>query len=577
MPTMQEVRAKFPQYNDMSDEQLATALHRKFYADLPFDQFANKIGLVNPSLGAAPDISASIPDVPVDRVTREYNALPSYVKPLVAADDLVTQFASGIGMGLPEKGVANVKAWWNGTDYETERAKIDNMLADSRTRSGIPGMIANIGGAVAGPAALAKAGITATRLPGIAGKALGLAADGAAIGAATAFGNDQDVTTGALAGGLLGAGGQALASGATKVLSPFIAPAERAKSAGVLAREGVPLTAGQKTGSKALMYAESELGGGAAGKVMDDQANAFTAAALRRVGENADRATPEVMDRVFRRVGKQFDDLSARNALVPDQRIAADLTQVAVDYASLVAPNARLGKIEKTVNEVIGLLRNGRMDGTVYKTLRSDLDRFARGATQPEAKMAARDLIQALDSGMERSIARYNPSDAGAWSKVRREYRNLLVIEEAVSRAGDQAAGGVITPANLRSATARKQGKRNYVRGSGDFARLARAGAEVMPSLPQSGTAPRLAARGIPSLLGAGIGAGIGLGNGDFQDAAVNAAIGAAVPYGVGRALMSRPAQAWMGNQAATAITPEMRAAFARLIAAGGVPTLLGN
>lgn len=48
MPTMQEVRDKFPQYNDMTDEQLATALHRKFYADMPFDQFAEKVGLAKP-------------------------------------------------------------------------------------------------------------------------------------------------------------------------------------------------------------------------------------------------------------------------------------------------------------------------------------------------------------------------------------------------------------------------------------------------------------------------------------------------------------------------------------------------
>lgn len=532
--------------------------------------------------GKAPDIGASIPDVKIpsqaDLARADYNNLPGWQKPLVAADDLITQAGAGIGMGLPEKAAANVRAWWNGTDYETERAKIDKMLANSRARSGIPGMIANIGGAVAGPAGLAKAGLTATRLPGIVGKALGLTADGAAIGAATAFGNDQDVTTGAVTGGLLGAGGQALAAGGAKLVSPFIAPAERAKSVGVLASEGVPLTAGQKTGSKGLMYAESELGGGAAGKVMDNQADAFTAAALKRVGETtAKRATPEVMDRVFRRVGKQFDDLSARNALVPDQRIAADLTQVAVDYASLVAPNARLGKIEKTVNEVIGLLRGGRMDGAVYKTLRSDLDRFARGTTQPEAKMAARDLIQALDSGMERSIMRFNPNDAGAWSKVRKEYRNLLVVEEAVSRAGPEAQAGIITPANLRSATARKHGKRNYVRGSGDFARLARAGAEVMPSLPQSGTAPRLAARAVPSLLGAAVGAGTGLGQGDLQTTIMNTAIGAAVPFGLGRALMSGPVQKWMGNQAAASLTPEVKAALARLIAAGGMPLALGN
>lgn len=45
MPTMAEVRAKYPQYNDISDDDLATALHRKFYADMPEAEFRKKIGL----------------------------------------------------------------------------------------------------------------------------------------------------------------------------------------------------------------------------------------------------------------------------------------------------------------------------------------------------------------------------------------------------------------------------------------------------------------------------------------------------------------------------------------------------
>lgn len=45
MPTIAEVREKFPQYQDMSDTDLAGALHQKFYSDLPRDQFDAKIGL----------------------------------------------------------------------------------------------------------------------------------------------------------------------------------------------------------------------------------------------------------------------------------------------------------------------------------------------------------------------------------------------------------------------------------------------------------------------------------------------------------------------------------------------------
>jgi len=42
---IKEVREKFPQYSDLSDEQLADALHRKFYADMPVAEFRSSIGL----------------------------------------------------------------------------------------------------------------------------------------------------------------------------------------------------------------------------------------------------------------------------------------------------------------------------------------------------------------------------------------------------------------------------------------------------------------------------------------------------------------------------------------------------
>jgi hypothetical protein len=45
MPSFEEVRAQFPQYNDIPDVQLADALHQKFYADIPKQQFYQKIGL----------------------------------------------------------------------------------------------------------------------------------------------------------------------------------------------------------------------------------------------------------------------------------------------------------------------------------------------------------------------------------------------------------------------------------------------------------------------------------------------------------------------------------------------------
>lgn len=44
MPTIAEIRSKYPQYSDMSDAALADALYSKFYSDMPRDAFNAKVG-----------------------------------------------------------------------------------------------------------------------------------------------------------------------------------------------------------------------------------------------------------------------------------------------------------------------------------------------------------------------------------------------------------------------------------------------------------------------------------------------------------------------------------------------------
>lgn len=44
MPSIQEIRTKYPQYSDLSDEQLLDGLHRKFYSDMPREEFTRRLG-----------------------------------------------------------------------------------------------------------------------------------------------------------------------------------------------------------------------------------------------------------------------------------------------------------------------------------------------------------------------------------------------------------------------------------------------------------------------------------------------------------------------------------------------------
>lgn len=57
MPTIAEVRAQYPDYSDMSDAALASALHSKFYADMPQDEFNAKIGLSAPKAESGPSMA----------------------------------------------------------------------------------------------------------------------------------------------------------------------------------------------------------------------------------------------------------------------------------------------------------------------------------------------------------------------------------------------------------------------------------------------------------------------------------------------------------------------------------------
>ena len=45
MPTIAEIRQQYPQYDDLSDEQLAQGLHQKYYSDLPYEDFQQRIGM----------------------------------------------------------------------------------------------------------------------------------------------------------------------------------------------------------------------------------------------------------------------------------------------------------------------------------------------------------------------------------------------------------------------------------------------------------------------------------------------------------------------------------------------------
>lgn len=71
MATMAEMRQKYPQYSDMSDEQFADAFHAKFYSDIPKDAFYAKIGLQSTPAAQIPGQTVKAPPAQTEVGTME--------------------------------------------------------------------------------------------------------------------------------------------------------------------------------------------------------------------------------------------------------------------------------------------------------------------------------------------------------------------------------------------------------------------------------------------------------------------------------------------------------------------------
>ena len=327
---------------------------------------------------------------------------------------------------------------------------------------------------------------------------------------------------------IVGALGGGLAPSAVgRAVTPIPMSAARQRLVDVLADEGVTsLTAGQRTGNKALQYGEDMLGnapgaGQSATNIRQRGQEQFTEAAMRRAGAGPE-ATPEVLAQNSQRLGNEFERLSAANNLTPDNQFITDLTAAARNYRR-VPDSQQRQMVQGYIDDIVEHVNNGRMPGPQYQEMRSRLSKQANSLrdSDPTLSEALRDMRNALDNAMGRSIS---PADREAWQAARREYGAQRTIEKTASRAGEATAEGQLVPANLRN-TVSAENRGAYARGQGPFSELARAGSGVMAPLPNSGTAQRLNLTNVAML---------------------------PITATIGRALMSRPAQAYLGNQLLT-------------------------
>lgn len=441
-------------------------------------------------------------------------------------------------------------------------------------QSGVERLAEGAGRGAADAVSVLAPAAAASRLPGLAGRVAGALAErpGMQMASAALGGAVSDATGSPLAGTAAALAVPAASMAARRMLGPVPnrLSAEERRLLAVLDEEGVPTTIGQRTGSPGLRLVESQMAripstAGAEAERITRQQEAFTQAAMRRMGPRAAQAgprlTPEAVERVGHELGSDFAAIAARNRLNVNPLDPIGRQNIA-DLARATGTAQRYGTADTArniMNRAEDLLRHvengGIVPGRAVAELDSDLSRAIRTTTDGMLKQHLREFRHALREAFGRSIS---VSDKGDWAEFRRRYANFAVLRDAMSQQNPQTAQGLLTPSALGNALARSVGRPGFAAGQGDLNDLARAGRIfVQDNIPDSATSQRALVTALLS------GTGVGAATGDPLAAALAGAATHFGPQAFRRLYYSRMAQQLMREglgQQALRVDPEVLA-----------------
>lgn len=440
-----------------------------------------------------------------------------------------------------------------------------------------------------------------------------------------------EATDSPVAGMIAGALTPVAVAGARRIITPIANVNSPGRQALIDAakREGIPLTAGQATGSPFLQNVEAVLEqmpftSGPQRAIGDNQRAKFIEAAWRKAGETASDTLPETIKAARDRIGGTIGAIADRNNMIFTPQLDAELAEISknlrfmppevagpvgarIDQLRGMAigkfPNAnvapppsqtgvagnfpQLANNSRNVPAVIGganvpavlgevsasvgaagasqVQQMPFIPGPSYRMLDSQIGQSIRQSSDGDRRAALTAIREKMRAAMDASIS---PNDKTSWDTARRQYANMSVIADAAGQAGASAAEGVMSPVALRGALAKSIGKGGYELGRGDMNDLARIGQSLLRAPADSRTAGRTFAQNIlTGSLGLG-GAGMGAAAGGPIGAMVGAAGAVAIPRVAQMMMNSGPGQAYLRNQ--LAVDPILTKNLARALALHG-------
>lgn len=305
----------------------------------------------------------------------------------------------------------------------------------------------------------------------------GSSAPGEEIDALTKFNPVGSVVGGAVPS--LGA----VAGGVGKALTPVVDDGLR-ETAKLARKYNIPLSFDEITDSRAVKNLQKISQGlpfSGQDTFRDIQQKSFNREVAKSFGEDTERLTPEVLNRAFSRLGKEFDDLTAGKSFSAGRGTYKKMIQELRDDAEAYTGDARK-VLEKQIGNIEKDIKGGQISGEALGFHRNKLNKLSRKANDLDISSAYKDLENVIIE-----VATDNDSlKKAAFDETKRKYRNLIAIEP-IARSG-KAKGGNINP-SLLSAQVSKIFGRQFVRGkAGELGDLARIGSDLLPELGGSDT-----------------------------------------------------------------------------------------
>ena len=433
-----EIRQKYPQYNDLSDEQLAQGLHKKFYSDMDFGEFSQKIGLAQPQTDKIEALRAELFNSE-KAAQRRAQAVDNLKGQALALDEGFTggwgkktlgRIAGAVGGGIA--GVQNAIDSGNISEIGkgivegfNNQEDLRNIQKSYEENNPISAAVTKLGGAVANPlnrlritqlAAAGKAG----KLADFAANAIGQAGAGVGYGllhntgtaenAADYFKNGnvaQDVTADALFGAavpVVGSAIKATAPIATKGLKNALGMITGAGGESV----GTAFEAGQR-GSKA--FADNMRG-----KVSSDSVVGQAKQALKDMVEGNSELYKSNMAKAFdntteldlRKISDSLSDIVNKETRGGDIPLGKDVKRVITEAKEILLPAYQ----KRAVRTTAGL---DKLRQNIYSDIKTDPGTNAHR------------IKKAIENAIKDTISEQRPE----YRKGLRDYaRNKAEIEE---------------------------------------------------------------------------------------------------------------------------------------------------